>query len=239
MRPVEDNVVMNQTLRIATWNVERLRHKNKLEEILSRCLAAKADILVLTETDERVRPEYEYCYSTAILKGTQTPVIYGDTENRVSIFTNYKCVRQYKTYDDKTSICVELETSIGNLIVYGTIIGISGNRRIDYNEDLAKQLEDIRMLAEEDKNICMIGDYNCSFGDNFYYTKAGRNAMLNCFQNYHISILTADRAECIDHIAVSDSFMKGVSVKSIEEWNTDMSLSDHKGIVVAISSDKI
>ena len=36
-------------LRIATWNIERLRHKKFLEQILFACEQTQADILVLTK----------------------------------------------------------------------------------------------------------------------------------------------------------------------------------------------
>ena len=68
-------------------------------------------------------------------------------------------------------------------------------------------------------------------------TGHGREAMLKCFGDNAISILTADMVKCIDHIAVSDSFMSGMKVRSIEEWNWDCSLSDHKGIVVEIDNE--
>ena len=224
-------------MRIATWNVERLKHKNKLDEILAECEKARADILVLTETDSRIMPKYAGVFTTASLKGVTKPVIYADTENRVTIFTNYRCIQQYPTYDDKTALCLELETPAGSLIVYGTIIGISGNRRKDYNEDLAKQLNDIENLVSKGHNVCMIGDFNCSICDNFYFTNAGREAILKSFGDNGISILTADVKKCIDHIAVSDSFMRGMRVISIEEWNCDCSLSDHKGIVIEIENE--
>ncbi len=68
-------------MRIATWNVERLKHKNKLDVILAECKMASTDILVLTETDSRITPEFDKSFSTASLKGVTEPVIYADTEN--------------------------------------------------------------------------------------------------------------------------------------------------------------
>ena len=217
-------------MRIATWNVERLAHKKNLDKMFSECRDSKADILVLTETDERIKPDYKCCFSTPILKGITEPAVYAETENRVSIFTNYECIGKHKIYDEKTAICIELATEIGNLIVYGTIIGISGNRRPSYAEDLERQLADINRLAEAGHSVCMVGDYNCTFSDNYYYTKFGRESMLDCFRDNAISILTAEKAECIDHIAVSDAFLRGRRVTNIEEWNLNKSLSDHKGI---------
>lgn len=118
-------------------------------------------------------------------------------------------------------------------MVYGTIIGISGNRRPSYNEDLMQQVTDINRLAKENCAICMIGDYNCTFSDNYYFTQYGRDTMKQCFSENKMTILTAERLECIDHIAITDSFTDGCEVH-IEEWNSDKRLSDHKGIAVNI-----
>lgn len=82
--------------------------------------------------------------------------------------------------------------------------------------------------------VCMIGDFNCTFSDNYYYTKFGRETMLRCFADSRISILTESIAECVDHIAVSDAFLRGRRVTGIKEWNQDKRLSDHKGIIVEI-----
>ncbi len=46
-------------MKIATWNIERLKVKSKLDDITALCEKADADILVLTEADERVKlPKY-------------------------------------------------------------------------------------------------------------------------------------------------------------------------------------
>ena len=156
-------------MRIATWNIERLKHKKSIKDIVFECESRKADILVLTETDSQVMPKYNSCFQTASLKGIIEPAIYNDTENRVSIYTNYKCVRQHNTYDEETSVCVDLDTERGTLTIYGTIIGIVGNRRSSYLTDLQKQIHDIEQLLRRGCNICMIGDFNCSFSDNYYF----------------------------------------------------------------------
>ena len=43
-------------MKIATWNIERLKKKKYLSEILSEIEKIDADILVLTETDSRILP---------------------------------------------------------------------------------------------------------------------------------------------------------------------------------------
>ncbi len=217
-------------MRIATWNVERLKHSP--QEIQTVCQELDADILVLTETDERIRLPFKQCISTKSLAGITEPVVYKETEKRVAIYTDYHCVRQYETYDAQTAVCAELETEHGNLLIYGTIMGITGNRSSSYLPDVEKQMEDVRILSE-DNSVCVIGDYNCSFADGYYFTKAGRDLVNQCFQDCGLSILTARQPECIDHIAVSKLFLR-IARCTVEELNSDKRLSDHKGIIVDI-----
>lgn len=227
-------------MRIATWNVERLKHRKSFDIIMLAIEQAKADILVLTETDEELHPQYKYCFSTPKLSEAPSsyflPAVYKPSENRVSIFTNYPCVKQYNTYDKFTSLCVELSTPKGNLLVYGTIIGILGNRHPSFKEELNRQCRDFKRLSTEGK-LCICGDFNCSFADNYYFTKADRAWLLHSIGENKISLLTRYQPECIDHIAVSKDFMDGYDVRFFE-WNTDKSLSDHKGIVVDIYKPK-
>ena len=157
-------------MKIATWNVERLKHYADIDKMMLEIDKVSVDILVLTETDERLKPDYPYCYHTPLLKEIR-PDFYKDTENRVSIYSKYKCVNEHPTYDKYTAICVELETEYGNLCVYGTIMGIFGNRDKSFKPDLEKQMEDIKRLTEEGHRLCIIGDYNLSFSDNYYYTR--------------------------------------------------------------------
>lgn len=114
-------------------------------------------------------------------------------------------------------------------------MGIFGNREASFKTDLVKQMEDIKHLTAAGHNVCVIGDYNLSFGDNYYHTTLGRETVQNCLCVAGISILTSERSECMDHIAISSGFMDGHQIAGINEWNCDKKLSDHKGIVVQIN----
>jgi exonuclease III len=222
-------------MKIANWNIERLEHKPKLDVIVNILKEIRADIVVLTETDSQINLDnYKYCVSTPPIADI-APQYYADTEHRVSIYTNYKPVRQFKTYDRYTTLCIELETEYGNLIVYGTIIGIFGNRHKNFTEDLVKQVADFERLSSINQNLCVAGDFNISFVDNYYYTKFGRDELNKSFANNNIKLLTRNRPECIDHIAISQKFV-GSSIIEIEEWNYDKGLSDHKGICVDVKN---
>lgn len=215
-------------MRIATWNVERLKHKSNLEKIKNICNELNADIFVLTETDEQINLNHKNFFQTPKFHDKN---FYKITDNRVTIFTNYNFVKTYSTFDKFTAICIELETEFGNLLVYGTIIGIFGNRNKNFKIDLLKQIEDFKILSE--KNICIVGDFNLSFADNYYFTNFGRNNLLQTFSALNIEILTKNCAECIDHIAISKNFLMNKKF-TCSEWNFDKKLSDHKGIFVDI-----
>ena len=142
-------------MKIATWNAERLRHKKLLGEMLHSVDEVNADILVLTETDQRLHPKYRFCYETPRMAISQ-PGIYAPTENRISLYTSYPCVRQHSTYDENTAICVELETEKGNLIVYGTIIALLVENLHSYVDDFLSYVihglstgHDINSLCQE------------------------------------------------------------------------------------------
>jgi hypothetical protein len=87
----------------------------------------------------------------------------------------------------------------------------------------------------KEKNFCLIGDYNISFADNYYFTHNGRNELNKVFKEYELNLLTKDISECIDHIAISENFMTNLEAE-IGEWNFDKKLSDHKGINVELKN---
>lgn len=223
-------------MKIATWNVERLKHKKSLEEIISTCNKVNADILVLTEYDENINLDYPYheCTPTPeplYFKGYDKPETYKPSEHRVSIYSKYKIIDTYKTFNDYTALCLELETEKGNMLVYGTIMGIAA-RRLPYKEDIKGQLNDFCKFTDDGYNLCICGDYNCSFSDDYYYlSKECRQRIRDTFSKCNIKLVTENQAECIDHIAISKNFV-GECTPKIDEWNSDKRLSDHKGISV-------
>ncbi len=144
-------------MKIATWNIERLKHSpDKIKAALDNI---GADILVLTEYDERLQPDYKHCFCTPTppdIKGTRFGTIrYNPTEHRVCVFTNYRCVHRYEVADEYTSVCVELETERGNLLVYGTIIG-TYDVTTTFPVDLKRQLPDFTRFSKND--LCVCGD---------------------------------------------------------------------------------
>ncbi len=219
-------------MKIATWNIERLKHSARLNLITNAIDDLQADICVLTETDSRVNTKnYKHCIASPSLKLLR-PGYYKATENRVTILTNYEVIAQYPTYDQYNSLCVAVKTPSGSLLVYGTIIGIYGNRHPNFKEDLVQQMADMEKFASGN-NFCLAGDYNLSFSDKYYFTSFGRSEIEKSFEKNKIKLLTRQAKNCIDHIAVSTGFFKNYEEPPFE-WNESKTLSDHKGICITI-----
>jgi endonuclease/exonuclease/phosphatase family metal-dependent hydrolase len=221
--------IQNQ-LKIGNWNIERLKKFREKDEILNEINKRNFDILVLTEYDEKIKPlGFDYQISTDSLINVNTDY-YKESERRAIIFSKYPILNIFNTYYKYTACCAELKTDYGNLVVYATIIGIYGNRDQNFKDDLLKQILDYKRLTAE-KDICIIGDYNLTFSDNYYYTKFGRENITNAFQECKIRNFTADLNENIDHISISENFI-GKSDFNIETWNFDKKLSDHIGVSI-------
>jgi endonuclease/exonuclease/phosphatase family metal-dependent hydrolase len=226
-------------MKIATWNLERLKHKKNLNHILESIQTANADILLLTEYDEQVVLDYPYQLATEFIAEEifkeESKVVYKLTERRVKLFSRYEIVQQFETFNKHTSLCAKLKTPKGNLTVYGTIIGIFGNSHKNFNQDLALQIEDYIRIGK-DKNLCVAGDFNISFSDGHYFTIQGRDSLNKVFQELNMQIPTASIQKNIDHIAISNKFLQNI-IPSVGCWNENTKdvippLSDHMGVWV-------
>jgi hypothetical protein len=195
----------------------------------------------LTEYDEQVELDYPYQLATEFIAEEsfkkESKVFYKPTERRVKLFSRFEIVQKFETYNKHTSLCVELKTPKGNLIVYGTIIGIFGNRHKNFNEDLASQIEDYKRLGK-DKNFCVAGDFNISFSDGHYFTSEGRKALNAIFTELDMQIVTSDIEKNIDHIAMSNAFLQNQTPLP-KLWNEKTAkavppLSDHMGVWIQV-----
>jgi hypothetical protein len=53
-------------------------------------------------------------------------------------------VETFETYDNFTSCSAEIETPFGKLVIYGTIVGVLGNRNEQFIPDLKSQMNDLQ-----------------------------------------------------------------------------------------------
>lgn len=220
-------------MKIATWNLERLTKSSakRNQTIINILSEINADILILTETNEIIQFSETFNYKT-FHSASAPESYYKEGEKRVSIYSKYDFATAFATFRDDTSICKKIKTLKGNLAVYGTVIGINGNRRKNFIPDLDMQIKDFENITQTE-NLCISGDLNMSFSDNYYYTKEGREKLNACFEKLSLTNLTANIPQNIDHIILPNSFIQDKRI-SIQTWNLEKKLSDHIGVAVDI-----
>ena len=219
-------------MKILIWNIERLPFSKK-ENITAVLTKFEADIVILTETTEVL--DYArnmYTANTVLLPNFHDGQQYKTGENRVTLFSRYPIVKTHTTKDLYTNICADVLTPIGPLRIYGTITGVFGGIGNRFVSDLADQIDDFNSLLTG-TNCCIAGDLNTFFSGYAYPSHKARNAFNDSFQKLNLKNLTADLKDNVDHIVISESFIKDRKVK-ISVFNEDKSLSDHVGICAEI-----
>ena len=218
-------------MKIATWNLERpTKQSTRLSKIQDILIALDADILILTETNRFIDLGSSY-YS--FHSSSLSNQMYEEAELRSSIYSKYPSLAKITTFNEETSICEVLDTPIGKITVYATIIGIYGNRHPNFKTDLELQIQDFKWIAIEYPMI-ITGDFNISFSDNYYYTKEGRDKLNNSFNELGLVNLTDKVQNNIDHIVISKGLLNVSHVSEVNSqvWNLDKKLSDHIGLMV-------
>ncbi len=219
-------------MRIATWNLERLiKRKNQL--VLDKLAEINADILVLTETNSIIQLDNYTCIQTEFLPTNFDNIQYADGENRVSILTKYKATTRHKTFDSFTTVCTDIETPFGLLTVYGSIIGVFGNRQPRFYNDLNGQLADFEIIFPG-RQVCFAGDLNVTFSGRPWPSKKARQILVEVFDKFGLTNTTANIADTVDHIVLSKDFLKNKHLE-IETWNTNKKLSDHVGHLLILT----
>jgi len=219
-------------MKIATWNIQRLE-KRKNQLILDQLAQIDADILVLTETNSIIQPESYNCISTEPLPTHFDQVKYRAGENRVSILTRYKIITQHETYDPFTTVCADIETPFGPLTVYGSIIGVFGNRQPRFNNDLYGQLADFEKIFPG-RQVCFAGDLNISFSGQPWPSRKARQTLMDAFEKFGLTNTTANIPDTVDHLVLSNNFLKNKQVENGTRKN-DKKLSDHVGHVIKLT----
>ena len=192
-------------MKILTWNLERLK-KNKNEVILSKLTELNADILILTETDSQINLGDKYfSISTQNLFNGYDGIEYRNSENRTTIWTKYKIEKLHETYDNYTSDCAEIETPLGLLNIYGTIIGVFGGKGERFQNDMKMQSLNFENLVG---NICIAGDFNIALSGFTYPSHKARNEINETFEKLNLKCLTFEIIDNVDHIAINKSYCK-------------------------------
>lgn len=221
-------------MKISTWNLERPTKNGKKTPPILECLKAiNADILILTETNDFIDLGAEYTsYHTEIFPGEW----HKEGDRQVSIFSKFPIINRLPTFRSDTSICITVDSSFGEVTIYGTVIGNFGNRGDQFQTDLDAQIADWKKIGAEN-NLIIAGDLNISFSDNTYFTRGGREKLLAVFKELKMRNMTGQISQNIDHIIMTEAFIQNKKAK-IEFWNDTENittrLSDHKGVYVEL-----
>lgn len=218
-------------MKIATWNLQRLQ-KRKNNLILEKLVENDADILILTETNTAIQLDNYKSISTELLPTDFDGIKYKAGEIRVSILTKYNIAARHDTFDKFTTVCIDLETPFGLLTVYGSIIGVFGNRQPRFDDDLNGQLSDFENLFPG-RQVCFAGDLNTTFSGRPWPSNKARQILNDVFEEFKLTNTTVNIEDTVDHIVLSNDFLKN-KVMQIETWNEDKKLSDHVGHMITL-----
>ncbi|RYE50157.1 MAG: endonuclease/exonuclease/phosphatase family protein [Sphingobacteriales bacterium] len=218
-------------MRIISWNIMRptVTTKERNQFFLDTLSNQQADIMVLTETNDIINPGEAFSAAHSLpLSASFEKFVYKPGERRVSLYSRYPFGEVFSVSDPYTSVCQELLTPMGSLIIYATIIGVTGGKDARFKTDLAAQQKDIATLANSNR-LCVIGDYNISFSGYTYPDKTTRQEFADFLSQNHMELLTGDIPGVPDHIAISRAFMSDKASSHFHD-PIDSKISDH-GIV--------
>lgn len=172
-------------IRIATWNIDRAKSPAPIREKIA---TIAPDLLVLTEASNHIDlgPEYGCLKSEEFERYEGHPWI--------TIWTKWRILELIPTFNSFRTACCLVDSPLGPLIVYGTIIpyhmaGVSGNRYPEtgkrawqmHVEDITLQSRDWERIRSDFRDIPMIvaGDFNQTRDGNgrSYGTSEGRKSL--------------------------------------------------------------
>lgn len=224
-------------MKIINFNIERLLILSKLKQVIELIKTYDADIIVLTETNSTLidlGENYFAQHSKPLSKNQDNVNFYREGENRVSIYSKYPIKSKIQTTDEFTSLAIELETTFGKLVLYGTIVGIFGYSRDKerFVKDFNEQESDFNKIFTNE-NVCLVGDLNISLSGWIYPSKEYRENLNNIINQFDLDKSTGNLDDNIDHILISKKFINNREIQ-IEQFNVDKKLSDHIGIFLTV-----
>lgn len=253
-------------MRIATWNVERPHNsaRPRGRRILEKIRQIDADIWILTETHDAIAPGPDYdCVATEPV--TEPPTRHRAGERRTIVWSRLPIVETIAEDMAQRTACARLQTPVGGLIVFGTIIPYSGRDCPPYGAlrrweahyaAIAVQGAAWQRLRRQyrDCALCVAGDFNQTRDGRLVYgTRWGRRLLDQALAWSDLHDTTTPRfasqatidsqgwqlaqgAQPIDHICLSASWIGRIT--AVGAWpGEDESgyLSDHSGVWIDLS----
>ena len=195
-------------IRIATWNIDRGK---SVSPILDTLTTVSADLLVFTESSNNVSVLLPYnCINSQEFQRYQG-------YPWITICTRWEILEQVTTFNPYRTACCIVESPLGPLIVYGTIIpyqmaGVNGNRYPEtgkrawqmHLEDIQLQSEDWKVITQKHPGVPMIvaGDFNQTRDGNGrgYGTSEGRSILSNELMRNNLTCITEEDYRSTRHL---------------------------------------
>jgi len=252
-------------MRIATWNIERPSNNLNIRShrILEKIRAINADIWILTEAHDTINPGTEYHFASTPTVAA-SPIFHREGEHKTTVWSRWPIIELFKPSTPHRAICPILETPLGKLVVYGTVLPYHGARwpyGTPRNWDahyaaIATQGADWWRLRRKypGDGLCAAGDFNQNRPiRSTYGTKWGRVLLdLALKESDLIGVTQSDFAvasklpleelelitNSIDHIYLNSLWAKKVTNVGIWPGQTAAGdyLSDHSGVFVDLVS---
>ena len=238
-------------MRVATWNLERPKRKGyeKNQARLEKLVEINADIWILTETNEAINlPGYEAAPSIPVDN------YHGSGENFSTIHSRWPIIRYIPTWDPYFSVCVEINSPFGPLLVYGTIITYANDRGPnndsprwqEHRKSINHHCLDWAKLRKEYPNHLFIlgGDFNQSRdGSGWYEDSMSVSSLNEALVTSSLKCVTQEKLQetrglsraTVDHLCLPTSLPDECC--RVDAWEgvvNGRKLSDHNGILVDI-----
>lgn len=252
-------------MRIATWNIERPSNRlnDRSQRILEKLREINADIWILTETHDSIVPEPDF-HTVSTTTVTGSPINHRPGEHKTAIWSRWPIFEVFEPSTPHRAACAIVETPLGKLVVYGTVLPYHGARwsyGTARNWDahyaaIATQGADWTRLRRDypENGLCIAGDFNQNRPIRTTYgTKWGRllldlaleeNRMIGVTQSDFTAAKKLPKEELelvknsIDHICLNHRWSEWVTCLGIWPGQTISGeyLSDHSGVFVDLQS---
>lgn len=239
-------------MKIATWNIDRshIRQRWRMPEQQRLLESHDADLYLLTEVSDRIwlhgKPAVHFS------DPGEPP--YLSWEHASGIWTSWPVLQTLKCRDSRHAACAVLDSPIGQLVAYATIIPFHGARHTPgdrnwtaHRRSLSVQLDDWRDLrnAYPTHHMVIAGDFNMSMGNSDSYVDPKsraqmRNACedlgLKCLTDLDLPSVRKEGKPNIDHVIASKTLAQSWDVSlwmgTAMRDGVDRDLSDHNGVTV-------
>lgn len=239
-------------MKIATWNVAYGISPSKNSRILKEMERVDADIWVLTETHDELRPPTQgtWCAITSDDRPREAVEV-REGSRWSTIWTRFPIIETVRPhYDPARTTAGVIDTPLGRLLVFGTVLPWYQDVDRTVAEEIACQAEDWKAMLHSlgDVSTCVAGDFNVNLGGPHYYGKdESKDAIRKSLGEQDLFVLTDfdhtgpaqfEEFGLIDHIAVSELLAERAG--SAEIWQRDNergeTMSDHCGVAIEFTA---